>query len=256
MNESIGKILGTLLFVVLISGLFYLIFFGSKKTNNKEIRMIEIEGNHLLPANDYLSYAGLKDSLELALATLPEIKERFQKHPYVKRVELEYEGSHKVKVYLSEKNIKAMLLFNGKPELISDDFQVLPLLQDNRISGLPVISNADFNKQPEPLSYIKTGGIIEAFKIIDAAELVNKDIYERLSEINLRDGGDIVLTFSGVKPPVIFGRGEAAKKMVYLDVMWNNIVDGSDVAENSDYIDLRFSDEIFVGTTEKTGIHE
>ncbi len=255
MKETLGKILGTILFAVLISGLIYLVLFRSKEENKKKIRMIEVVGNHLLPAKDYLSYVGLKDSSDYRNITLPEIKERFQRHPYVKQVELEYEGNHVVKVYVSEKNITAILLVSGEPKLISDDFQLLPVLKDIKILDLPVISNAELNKQPALLSYIKTNGILEALKIIDAAKLTNKNIFKRLSDINLRNGGDIVLTFSGVKPPVIFGRSEVAKKMVYLDVMWNKIIAGNDIAENSDYIDLRFSNEIYVGTIEKTGIN-
>ena len=256
MSEKFGKILGTLLFVLLISGLFYLIFFHDKKTNNGEIRMIEVEGNHLLPANDYLSSIKLDDSSNYNSLTLPEIKERFLKHPYIKRAELEYEGNHKVKVYLTEKKIEATLLTGGEPQLISDDFQVLPILRNIKILDLPVISNPGLNKKPLPFSFIKTDEILEAFKIIEAAKLTNKDIFKRLSEINLRNGGDIVLTFSGIKPPVLFGKGEAAKKIVYLDVMWKNIVEGDDIAENSDYIDLRFSGEIFVGTSENIGLNE
>jgi hypothetical protein len=86
--------------------------------------------------------------------------------------------------------------------------------------------------------------------------MTNVNMAKRLSEINLRKGGDIILTLSGVKPPVIFGKGEAPKKMVYLDIMWSKIIGQNSLADNSDYIDLRFSDEIFVGTSEKTGITE
>ncbi len=256
MFEKSGKILGTLLFILLVSGLFYLAFFHGKKTNNGDIRMIEVEGNHLLSAKDYLSFTKLNDNSDFVDLTLPEIKERFLKHPYIKRVELEYEGDHRVKVYITEKDIEATLLTNGEPMLISDDFQVIPTLQDMKILDLPVISNPDFNKKPPLLSYVKNDGVLQAFKIIEAAKLINKDIYKRLSEINLRNGGDIILTFSGVKPPVIYGKGEAAKKMVYLDVMWKSIISGDDIAENSDYIDLRFSGEIFVGTSDKIGLTE
>lgn len=256
MKDAPAKILGTLIFVLLVSGLIYLIFFHSRKKNNEEIRMIDVKGNNLLPAKDYLSYAGLKNESDFKNLSLSEIREKFQNHPYIKRVELEYAGNHIVKIYITEKNIIAMLLTNGEPQLISNDFQILPVLHDIKILDLPVISNPNLNKKLKLLSYVSTEGIQEALKIINAAKLTNKDMYGRLSEINLRNGGDIVLTFSGVKPPILFGRGEVAKKMVYLDVIWKSIIQGDDIAENSEYIDLRFSGEIFVGTSEKIGLHE
>ena len=64
------------------------------------------------------------------------------------------------------------------------------MIQNSKFVDLPVISNALINGKLVPLTTLKTGGITEAFEIIDAAKLTNAEILERLSEINLRDGGD------------------------------------------------------------------
>jgi hypothetical protein len=102
---------------------------------------------------------------------------------------------------------------------------------------------------------LNTDEIKQAFKIIDAAKLANEGILKRLSEINLRHGGDIILTFSGIKTPVIFGKNGAAKKLVYLDIIWDDMVSGKNLVENSEYIDLRFANEIYVGKSENTGMN-
>jgi cell division septal protein FtsQ len=256
MTEKSSKILGTFVFVVLISGLIYLVFFSNKKTDKREIRMIEIYGNHLLPVNEYMSFTKLVDNSKFGNLTLQDIKERFEKHPYVLNADVELAGGNTVKVHLTEKNIEAVLLSTGEPNLITDNFQTIPLMPNTRFMDFPVISNSSNDKEIKPLSYLKTNDIVEAFKIIESAKMTNVNMAKRLSEINLRKGGDIILTLSGVKPPVIFGKGEAPKKMVYLDIMWSKIIGQNSLADNSDYIDLRFSDEIFVGTSEKTGITE
>ncbi len=248
MKEKIGKILGTLLFVVLISCLFYLIFLSNKKNNKGEIKMIELTGNHLLSEKDYLSFARLGDNSKYGSLTLPEIKNRFASHPYVLRVDVEDAGNNEVKVFLTEKNVEAVLLAAGEPNFITDDFQVLPIFPDAKFSDLPVISNPGNEIKIKPLSYLKSGEIVEAFKIIEASKLTNESMYKKLSEINLRNGGDVVLSFTGLKPPVLFGHGEAAKKMVYLDLMWNS-PEGNNLIDSSEYIDLRFADEIFVGSS-------
>ncbi len=218
--------------------------------------MIDVTGNSLLSEEEYLNFTKLNDIPQYEGLTLPVIKNRFEKHPYIERADVEYAGNNKVKVVLHEKKIKAVLLDNGEPYFITDEFQVLPVLQNSKFVDLPIISNAQIEKQVVPLSTLKTEGITEAFEIIDAAKLANAEILNSLSEINLRSGGDIVLTFSGLKPPVIYGRGQAAKKMVYLDIMWQGIVEGKNLIDSSEYIDLRFANEIFVGTTEKTGLSE
>jgi len=256
MSEKLGKILGTFVFVVLISCLIYLVFFSNKKTDKGEVKMIEIYGNHLLPVNEYLAFTRLSDSSKYRNLTLQQIKERFESHPYIAEADVEYAGSNTVKVHLTEKNIEAVLLSAGEPNFITDNFQILPLMANTKFMDFPVISNSSFEKEFKPLSYIKTSDIVEAFKIIESAKLTNGNMAKKLSEINLRKGGDIILTFSGIKPPVIFGKGEAAKKMVYLDIMWTKIIEQNSLAVNSDYIDLRFSDEIFVGTSVNTGYSE
>ena len=249
MKEKESKILGTLIFLVLISLLFFLIFLPQKKSNKIEVKMIKIIGNHLLSAEDYLGFAKLNDQSKLGGISLSEIKSRFEKHPYVNRVDVEYAGEGIVKVILSEKKVEAVLLLNDEPKFISNQFQVLPVLPNTKFSGLPVISNLNIDRKVDQLSDLKNSDLIQAFKIIDAAKLTNEDMYKNLSEINLRNGGDILLTFSGVKPPVIFGKGEAAKKMVYLDIIWKSLTEGNDLMGQSDYVDLRFADEIFIGAS-------
>ncbi len=218
--------------------------------------MIEIYGNNLLPVNEYLAFTKLGDSSKFGYLTLQDIKERFEKHPYVLNADVEYAGSNTVKVHLTEKNVEAVFLSAGEPYFITDNFQILPLLPNTKLMDFPVISNSSFEKEIKPQSYIKTTDVLEAFKIIESAKLANEAMAKKLSEINLRKGGDIILTFSGIKPPVIFGKGEAPKKMVYLDIMWSKIIGQNNLADNSEYIDLRFSDEIFVGANEKTGYTE
>ncbi len=256
MKGAKSKIPGALLFVILISALFYLIFFSHKKANKGEIKMIKISGNNLLPSLDYLKFAKLENSSNYVKLTLADIRTRIEKHPYVQKADVAYEGNNEVKIYLKEKVIEAVIIIDGEPHFITEDFQILPMLPDIKMLDMPVISNPLLNEKVGQLSYIRTDDITEAFKIIDAAKLTNVNMYRKLSEINLRNGGDIILTFSGIKPPILFGKGEDAEKMVYLDTIWDGMILGNDLVNNSEYIDLRFSNEIFVGTDVKTGLSE
>ncbi len=220
--------------------------------------MIEITGNNLLSETDYLTFSQLDNLKGYENVTLPLIKDRLEKHPYVVSADVELENQNKTKVILTEKKIMAVVLGGREPYFITVEFQILPLFTNTKFSDLPVISNPKKSDSLKPLEVFKDEDIIEAFKIIDAARLTNKNILKRLSEINLRNGGDIILSFSGVKPPVIYGKGEPAKKMVYLELMWEGIINGSSFTEESDYIDIRFANEIYVGSASngtKTGLN-
>src|SRR3972149_1511595 len=133
MRENRGKILGTIIFILLIFCLLYLTFFSVQRTNKGGIEMIELTGNNLLSGNDYLSFSKLDNPdngyEKLSLAV---IKDRIEKHPYVKNADVELSDFKNVKIFLTEKKIMAVVLSGAEPYLISEDFQVLPLLTNTK----------------------------------------------------------------------------------------------------------------------------
>jgi cell division septal protein FtsQ len=255
MHKNYGKILGTVLFILLISCILYLTFFSTKKISKGDIEMIEISGNNLLNESDYLLFTRLNDLSFNHDVPLRVIKDRFEKHPYVSRADVE-ENGNKAKIILSEKKIMAVILNNTEPYFITEDFQVLPMFSDTKLADLPVIRNSTENFKIKPLNFLRNSDVIDAFKVIDAAKKTNMNIYKRISEIDLRMGGDIILNLTGIKTPIVFGRGEEARKLIYLEIMWDGILDGSSLIQESDYIDLRFANEVYVKKTELTGLTE
>jgi cell division protein FtsQ len=251
MNEKRGKIFGLFLFIILLCGMAYLVVYVSINKYKEEIKMIEITGNDLLSENDYLSFTKLDQISPIEDLTLPVVKDRFEKHPYILRADVQFDGVKTVKVHLTEKQMMAVVLSNSEPYLISDSFQILPLLPGTKFMDMPIISNVKESEKIKAFSHAYGDDVQQAFKIIGAARLTDEKIAQKLSEINLRNGGDIVLTFAGIKPPVIFGKGEEAKKMVYLDIIWDKILSEKKLLDESEYIDLRFAKEVYLGSSEK-----
>ena len=246
MNERKGKFLGLVTFILLFGSLCYLIFYSNKVQANERIEKINIDGNNLLTKDDYLSFVRLNTVSLLKELKLGIIKARFEKHPYILRADVEYVGKNEINIHLTEKKIYAVLLNGSEPYLVTEQFQILPLLANTKFVDFPVITNINENKL-KALSVMKSEDLVQAFKIIDAASLVDTKILKRLSEINLRSGGDVVITFSGLRSPVIFGRGNEAEKMISLQMLWSNIFNGKNLFTESDYVDLRFADNIYLG---------
>lgn len=44
--------------------------------------------------------------------------------------------------------------------------------------------------------------------------------------------------------------------MIYLEIMWDGILDGNSLIRESDYIDLRFADEVYIKGNEITELSE
>jgi cell division septal protein FtsQ len=83
----------------------------------------------------------------------------------------------------------------------------------------------------------------EALTVLAAAKLLNRELSHNISEIRLRDGGDLVLFTSEGGIPVIFGRGDAARKLVRFDTFWNAVVRIRG-PQHLQYVDLRYADEV------------
>lgn len=249
MLKNKNLIFGITFFVLVFSGLIYYSFFASNGFKEGRIKMLEVSGNKILSEEQYLSFSRLSKNLELNLP-VEIITDRFEKHPYISEVETEYKDSKAV-VSVVEKRFIALIIIEDETYLLSDEYQVLPVFKEKFDLNLPVILNYKSEKKVKPLDYLDDNEVITAFRIIEAARLTNEAIFTSLSDINLNFGNEIVLSFNGIRPPVILGRGDIAKKMVYLDVIWTQLVTGESRLADSEYIDLRFSNEIIIGNLGK-----
>ena len=243
MSERRSKFFGLVVFLVLIIGFSYLMITGSKASHKQVYNQIEITENTLLPAKEYLRYAGLSDSTKYEDLTLLEVKTRIEKHPYLRKAEVELDGVNKILVEVQEKEIKAALLQKNELKLITSDLETLPLFPPSKIKDLPVISNMGAaGKNENSLQNMEF-----AFRIIDAISMSDTNVRKHLAEINLRKSGDAILTFTGFKFPVLFGRSDEVKKALILKNLWQQLFNEEIINGNTEYLDLRYKNKVFIG---------
>lgn len=246
MKEKIGTIFGIIIFTVTISVIVYV----NLKSHKEQVEIyseIKIDGNHLLSVKDYLISSDLNKMAEYPELSIQEIKSRIVQHPYVAKAEVQSDGNGIVDIKIIEKNFMAVLLTKKKPYLVSEDFRITNLNMNSNISSLPIISNIDLNEKNDQQNRLHSEELIRAFKIIDAVKMVNDEMHKDLAEINLRYGGDVILSFSGFNNQIIFGKGSEGKKIVILSSIWEGLTKGDKLFKNSGYVDLRFNNEIFIG---------
>jgi cell division protein FtsQ len=254
MKKDFGKIFGVVLLSVIMVAILYLSLFKYNEKGKEEIKMINIHGNSLLSNEIYMRFADLDQSSVYDDLNLNMIKKRIEEHPYVAKAEVKSNGIGNVDVKIMEKDIYAVLLSRTEPYFLTNDFELLKIHEFTTYSDIPVISNFKVSEKLTPSKVYKTEDIVEAFKIIDAAKITDIELSKKLSEINLKNGGDVVLTFSGVNYPVVFGRGNESKKMIYLSLVWERINSLKASFQNTEYIDLRFTNEAYIGSKENTGL--
>jgi cell division protein FtsQ len=216
---------------------------GSKANHKEVYTQIKITENTLLPADEYLRYAGLSDSKKYGELTLLEVKTKIEKHPYLRKAEVEFDGINTILVEVQEKEIKAVLLQKNELMLITSDSETLPLFPPTAINDLPMISILS----PNGKKSFSDEEIESAFRIIDAISLSDTNVRKNLAEINLRKGGDVILTFTGLQYPVLFGKSNEIRKALILKELWQDLNDGANSSEKPEYLDLRYNNKVFIG---------
>jgi len=243
MSERRSKFFGLLVFIVLIIGFSYLMITGSKASHKEDYNQIEIIDNKLLPAEEYLRYSGLSDTTKYEGLTLLEVKTRIEKHPYLRKAEVEFDGVNKILVEVQEKEIKAVLLQKNELQLITSDLETLPLFPPSAIKDLPVISNMNaVNKKSFNENEMRS-----VFRIIDAISMCDTNMIKNLAEINLRKSGDVILTFTGFTFPVLFGRNDEVKKALVMRDIWQQLLSDENINSRTEYLDLRYKNKAFIG---------
>lgn len=243
MSERRSKFFGLVVFIVLIIGFSYLMITGSKASHKEVYNQIEIIDNKLLPAIEYLRFSALSDTTKYEGLTLLEVKTRIEKHPYLRKAEVEFDGVNKILVEVQEKEIKAVLLQKNELQLITSDLETLPLFPPSDIKDLPVISNM---KALDKKSFDEKE-MLSVFRIIDAISMCDTGMLKNLAEINLRKSGDVILSFTGFKFPVLFGRHDEVKKALVLRDIWQQLLNDENMNSKTEYLDLRYKNKVFIG---------
>ncbi|PKL84068.1 MAG: hypothetical protein CVV24_01470 [Ignavibacteriae bacterium HGW-Ignavibacteriae-3] len=246
-----GKILGISFMILTVGGLIYLSV-GISSGHEVKIYSIAVEGENHFSKEQYLSYANLAEKQNYENLSLQIIKDRIEKHPYIQNADVRFTEAGKVLIKIREKVFDSILLDKGNQYLITDNLQLLPLFSDTKKINYPVISNAFFGSQPVALSSMKKNlDVVTASKIISAVKLANPDLEKDFSAIDLQSGGEIILYLSSTDYPIMIGRGNEIRKVIYFNTLWQSLK-GKEINNYLDYVDLRYGGHVFLGITDST----
>jgi len=217
----------------------------------QEIKFIELKGDYHLSQNEYFEFAKLENQDDYYLLTARIVKDRLEKHPYVSKVDVLL-NENKLSVEITEKEFETLLMSNKKEYLISANSIIIPKLPNSEKIDYPIISNPfDGAKIEEFEKATNNEDVKIGLKIILTLKIINPNLFENLSEINLRNGKDILLQFSQFEAPVVLGRNNEIEKVMYLDKLVQKF-DQTHINNVLNYIDLRYSKYIYLGKSENT----
>ncbi len=215
--------------------------------NEVIITEVTIKGNTYLDGSKYLEFGRLSSSNDLKHVNLAIIKDRIEKHPYVKKAGVKFGDVEMVEINIIEKNFECMMLTGNNQYLLTENFEVNPYMNFTRNIDLPVINDPLIENKIVIGSSLKANNDLRsAFKIIASIKKINPELYKNLNEIELRKGKDILVSFTNNDFRVIMGRGNEIRKTFYLNRVWQSLRRNENY-DSLNYIDLRFNGLAYLG---------
>ena len=210
---------------------------------------IIVEGEHILSKEEVVKLAQISLKTKMYDVDLTAIQKNIIKNHFVKSVEVTRDAPATIRIAVEERTPIALLSLPGKNDLlyIDDEGYILPHVASQAIFDLPIISGVDSITvvdvgQPTPQT-----DVLAAIEALEIARRVSNELFHMISEVRIHTGHDMVLYSADTGIPIIFGRGDAAKKIVKLDAFWKKFT-MEQGAQNIRYIDVRFEDQVVVSS--------
>jgi cell division protein FtsQ len=214
-----------------------------------KVKRVTIEGNRIVETAELTQLIKVPKNTQLQEIDLMAVRRDIMSHHFIKDAVVERDLPATLKVTVKER-VPLAIINSTEILYLDEDGVVLPHSISKQLFDLPVLTGMPDGLALAPGAILKNADIQEALKILACTKLVNKELYHLISEVRLRNGGDIVLYASEWGVPIIFGQGEIPSKLVRLEAFWNEVVRerGSD---NLQYVDLRFDDQVVVRWNKK-----
>lgn len=231
-------------FVVVI--LAVLTAFGMKSRWQKHVpvRQVMVEGVSVISKDEIVRLMKLPPNVPMFELDLSQLQRNILTNSFVEKVVIQRDAPASLRVTVEERKPAAILL-SGELYYIASDGTVLPYIASNETYDIPVISGVDSMSTIKMGQKLFNADVREALEIIEASKASGPDLFHAVSEIRLRKGHDLVMYSFESGIPIIFGKGDAVKKMVKLDAFWQKFVRNNDT-KDIQYIDIRFDDQVVV----------
>ena len=245
-----SEIKHSILLIVIIV-VIALLAFTLEGSEINDITHIQIIGNNYLSKDEYLNYAQLNNFEETSDLSMSLIRDRIEKHPYVKNIDVLILERGIAEVNIYEKKMDAKLFSNSRQYMITDNAEIIPLIPLTRNVDIPIIVNNTSKQNFEVFGNAsKYKELFCALKIISTAEFYDKYLYDNISEISLNNGASISLLLTNVSSPIYFGDENEIEKTVFLSKIFKQMKDDS-LTDHLNYVDLRYNKLVYLGFDEQ-----
>jgi cell division protein FtsQ len=239
MSELRHKTVGALMLITIA---VCLVFGANAWKTSLKIKQIKIDGNRIVGENEILQLTQIQMNALLYKVDLTSIQRNVMSHHYIKDAVVERNLPNSIHIQVVER-IPIAMVNCSETLYLDEEGMVLPRSISHRLFDLPMISGISESEPLAPGFIIKQPDVMEALQLLALMKTVNRPMYHNISEVQVRNGGDIVVYSAEGAVPIIFGREDMPSKFVRLETFWNDVV-RTRGTQYLQYVDLRYQDQI------------
>jgi cell division protein FtsQ len=230
--------------LILVAAAIGLVFGANTWKSNLKIKQIRVRGNGIIGVNEIVQLTRIQPGAYLYKVNLLTIQQNVMSQYYIKDAVVKRSLPNSIDIRVAER-IPLAIINSGETMYLDEDGVVLPRSVANKQLDLPVLSGVTQGENLKLGSMLKQPDVCEALQLLYVMKKVYRTIYHNISEVQLRNGGDIILYSTEGGVPIIYGRGDMASKLVRLEKFWDTAV-VTRGPKDLQYIDLRYQDQVVV----------
>ncbi len=226
---------------VLLIALAAVLWTGARSWSSRmKLSTVSVHGARILTQEEIRKLAALHDSVLLKDVDLAGVKQRVERHPYVRRASVNRDFPSSIRITVDER-VPLAVVVASRMVLIDDESVVLPVRHGEPLRDLAVITGSF--RIPETGDTLRHRGVREALRMIAATRVADGLLYHLFSEIRIQDDGTFILYTTDGGVPVLLGDAITAGKLIALREFWLEEV-GPVGSDHIHFIDMRFEDQI------------
>jgi cell division protein FtsQ len=206
------------------------------------VESFEISGTHILSPSELIGLAGIQPDEPMYRCDLFEMQKRICANPYVSEARINRQFMNLLQIEIVERTPFASMS-GSELRYLDSQGVVLPVRMTGAKFDLPLINgvkNIDSVKLGET---VQDENVSLGIQILQAGQAAG--FYRTISEVNMNNGGDVILYSAERGIPIMFGRDDIVKKMFMLQAFWTDFMN-ADSSSRAQYVDARFDGQIVV----------
>lgn len=234
-----SKTLNIVLFCVISFVFVYVVYKADKLLPEKKVINVTIKGANYLSEKDYLEYAYLNYPEFYDFLNLKVVKDRLEKHPYIKNATARIDKNGNIIAEIIERNFIGEIKIGKASYLIDDEKRLHKKIKDSKEFKFPLV----YGLESEGLKDQKEVDII--YRILMASKILGESFYKDISKIDFISENRIEISLKKLEASAYISFVYSYEDSLFnLYVFWKEFRK----TENSkiSYVDARYRNKIFL----------